>query len=268
MFKRYGAIVLVAVVGLAVALPAEAELKGDETTDSPLCGSLLSAREFVQVLTGRLNFAPVDERTSEDLEITFALVEFVVCINDPDDSELVAALLAAVDENLADLEGRPFFAQLPESALRTFAFAGAMLDVIEDIFDREAKAGELPAAGFLKLGCDGTGLCLPRVTANGDIEVFAADDPHAKRPFAPEGDFDGDGATNREEYESVMAAGGSLEEYAEAATNPLAKGTLQLAPSCGSATGGATSNPFGDALMVMMAAALLALVRVKVLCSR
>lgn len=268
MTKQFRAFALVALVGVCVVQPATAQDKGEVTSDSPLCGSLLSARAFIGVLTNTLNFSPVDERTSEDLEITLALVEFVLCFNDPDDSELVAALLAAVDENLAELEGRPFFAQLPEAALRTFAFAGAMLDVIEDIFDRETKSDELPAAGFVKLGCDGTGLCLPRVTANGHLEVFAADDPHATRPFAPEGDFDGDGATNREEYESVMAARGSLEDYAKAATNPLVKGAELLPARCGSALGGAAGNSVGDGLMVMLAAALLALVRVKVLYSR
>ena len=65
-----------------------------------------------------------------------------------------------------------------------------------------------------------------------------------------------------------MAARGSLEDYAKAATNPLVKGDTQLVPNCAAAAGGATGNGFGDALMVMMAAALLALVRVKVLCSR
>lgn len=40
-------------------------------------------------------------------------------------------------------------------------------------------------------------------------------------PFSPEGDADGDGLTNLQEYLNVLAAGGDTDEYVAAALNPF-----------------------------------------------
>lgn len=48
-------------------------------------------------------------------------------------------------------------------------------------------------------------------------------------PFSPEGDADGDGVTNLQEYLNVLAAGGDTDEYVAAALNPFLDGTTASA---------------------------------------
>lgn len=69
-------------------------------------------------------------------------------------------------------------------------------------------------------------------------------------PLAGEGDFDGDGYSNLDEYESVAAANGDPAAYAEAAVNPGLAGNVPIAPP-GAPAGAA-------ALWAIMAAALTA----------
>ncbi len=54
--------------------------------------------------------------------------------------------------------------------------------------------------------------------------VYDINDKTADEPFSDDGDLDGDGMTNADEYDNVAAWGGSMEDFIEAVTNPSSYG--------------------------------------------
>ena len=64
--------------------------------------------------------------------------------------------------------------------------------------------------------------------------------------LAPNGDADGDGVTNIQEYNNVIAAGGGIAEYVQAVYNPLTDGSdLASLPVAGLAGLGALFSVLG-----------------------
>ena len=70
-------------------------------------------------------------------------------------------------------------------------------------------------------------------------QVFTGSAKAAGEPLAPQGDPDSDGLSNLQEYQNNLANGGGIDEYVEAALNPLLDGSnAQGLPVAGLAGGG------------------------------
>ncbi len=57
-----------------------------------------------------------------------------------------------------------------------------------------------------------------------EYEVVRSPGKSIYEPFSEEGDLDGDYASNLTEYESLVASGGNIEDFAALVTNPLVGG--------------------------------------------
>jgi hypothetical protein len=151
------------------------------------------------------------ERPGDGLPDRFqmALVEYSLCHpTSPHHEEAMAGFLAnraAFVSDIEDLQGSfPDLAQLlPLADL----FAGMMgtSEVMHTTID-----------AIIRMLTDGsTGL--PRLE---EYVVFGTGEKAPNEPFSAEGDFDGDGISNITEYDDVMAAGGDVSVFLEAATDP------------------------------------------------
>lgn len=78
---------------------------------------------------------------------------------------------------------------------------------------------------------------LGTIGLTGTYSVVESNHKHLVEPLAPSGDPDGDGLTNLEEYENVVAAGGNEISYIGAALNPLLDGTNAINPNLPVASG-------------------------------
>ncbi len=70
------------------------------------------------------------------------------------------------------------------------------------------------------------------LTLAGTYEIYGVAKA-AGEPFAPQGDLDGDGVINGDEYANVIAAGNARADYVAAVTDPLSDGTVQQVPAAG-----------------------------------
>lgn len=70
---------------------------------------------------------------------------------------------------------------------------------------------------------------LSTIGLTGHYSVAGGHHKHAT-PLSPEGDLDGDGWTNLQEYNNVIASGGDEQDYIEAAMNPNDNGSNVLSP--------------------------------------
>lgn len=175
---------------------------------------------------------------------TLALTEQGACVLGSD--SLMSATATAFDLNTDMLTALPAVKQLEGNeaiiaalALTSDAMASTLVQLLAD------EGFNTSGLEFAVVECDETG-CLPQPTGKaGEYMVFSDGAKQAVvQPYAAEGDFDGDGATNKTEFDNVQAVGGGIVEFITAATDPNADGMEMPDPmGCSSSTGDGTELP-------------------------
>jgi hypothetical protein len=103
-------------------------------------------------------------------------------------------------------------------------------------------------------GINLSGLTLEAVSCNGACYPAPTKAPSAAastEPYSAEGDFDGDGISNAVEYQNVLAAGGTIDDFALAATDPDRDGTDVGPPGIAGDVNGDTSTNAIDVQLVI-----------------
>ena len=138
-----------------------------------------------------------------------ALVEYALCHpTSPYHDEALAGFLTNRATFISDIEDlQASFPDLASLLPLADLFGGMMgtSEVMHTTID-----------AIIRMLTDGsTGL--PRL---GEYVVFGTGPKTTNEPFSAEGDFDGDGASNVTEYDEVVAAGGDVDVFVQAVTDP------------------------------------------------
>jgi hypothetical protein len=157
------------------------------------------------------------------------------------DSQLGIAIATAYQINLNMLDSEEnalLLADYREAIAALATMNTAMQGVLNQALD---VAGLTLSQTYVSVSCDDTGMCMPQPVAGSSLlesfQLFEEGRGPIEEPFSGAADIDRDGFTNVEEYERVVAAGGSRSEYAAAVTDPLLDGSA-AAPSGGGGGGG------------------------------
>lgn len=120
------------------------------------------------------------------------------------------------------------------------------------IFDIFGMAGAPLANEYVVVECDGAS-CMPQPAKANGVDVFVNDAKGVVEPYSRDADLDGDGLTNYEEYETVIADGGTPQDYARAASDGLIAGEEPPTGGCGGLTSSRTAaNGLTDLLLVLI----------------
>jgi hypothetical protein len=170
-----------------------------------------------------------DDVDADGVPDAFALelVEYGACNDDESRTALVTATRAAYVLNLMSIDD----AIAAENGSKQLILAQyrhvlAALGVIgvESRLAIAALADELEAGDLVSVTCDGA-LCMPQPSSGANLRAafldFEAKAPN--EPYAGDGDYDADGESNEDEYDAVIAAGGGLAAFIEAATTAPAE---------------------------------------------
>lgn len=227
--------------------------------DAPLCEAMNDIKNQLAMLQADLGLPNDFDGDVVPESYAIALLEAGACVED--DADLAAATSNAYAINLTILDSETQANELTDYRLVIAALMSISTQTQVALFAVLDSGLSVTLTGdYVGVACDEVG-CMPAAIPGKTIaeafSVFEDKGTAQNEPYAGDGDFDEDAATNATEYQNVDNCGGTVTDFIEAATDPTSDGTICTPTDpdtgCGAAPGGTPRNRTGDLALMLIA---------------